>query len=99
MIKIAVVGTGIIGVDHIKAISQVEDVSLCALCDVNEEVAKKLSEEYGVPYFTNYKDIPGSVDVDAVILNLPHFLHLAYHLYLLNLMYFHCLPLLNYQYH
>lgn len=75
MIKIAIVGTGIIGLDHIKAISQIEECSLCALCDVNEEVVKKLSEEYGVPYFTDYKDIPGSVDVDAVILNLPHFLH------------------------
>ena len=75
MIKIAIVGTGIIGVDHIKAISQVEDAKLCALCDVNEEVVKKLSEEYDVPYFTDYKDIPGNVEVDAVILNLPHFLH------------------------
>ncbi len=75
MIKIAIVGTGIIGVEHIKAISQVEDAKLCALCDVNEEVAKKLSEEYNVPYFTDYKDIPGNVEVDAVILNLPHFLH------------------------
>ena len=75
MIKIAIVGTGIIGVDHIKAISQVEDAELCALCDVNEEVVKKFSEEYNVPYFTDYKDIPSNVDVDAVIINLPHFLH------------------------
>lgn len=51
MIKIAIVGTGIIGVDHIKAISQVEDAELCALCDINEEVVKKLSQEYDVPYF------------------------------------------------
>ena len=75
MIKIAIVGTGIIGIDHIKAIAQVREAELCALCDVNEEVVKKLSEEYNVPYFTNYKDIPGNVEVDAVILNLPHFLH------------------------
>ena len=75
MIKIAIVGTGIIGVEHIKAISEVEGCCLCALCDVNEDVVKKLSEEYNVPYFTDYKDIPSSVDVDAVIINLPHFLH------------------------
>ncbi len=75
MVKIAVVGTGIIGLDHIKAISQVDGCSLCALCDVNEEVAKKLSEEHNVPYFTDYKEIPSAVEVDAVILNLPHFLH------------------------
>ena len=75
MIKIAIVGTGIIGLSHIKAISQAQDAELCALCDINEEAVKNLSEEYGVPYFTDYKDIPANVDVDAVIINLPHFLH------------------------
>ena len=44
MIKIAIVGTGIIGLDHIKAISQIEECSLCALCDVNEEVVKKFGD-------------------------------------------------------
>ena len=34
MFKIAVVGTGIIGVDHIKAILEVEDAYLCALCSL-----------------------------------------------------------------
>ena len=75
MKKIAIVGTGIIGLYHIKALMQVEGLCLCALCDVNEEAVKKLSEEYGVPYFTDYKEIPSNVDVDAVILNLPHHLH------------------------
>jgi len=41
----------------------------------NEEIAKELSKKYGVPYFTDYKKIPAAVDVDAVIINLPHFLH------------------------
>jgi len=75
MIKIAIVGTGIIGLDHIKAISQIDECCVCALCDINEDVVKELANEYNVPYFTDYKDIPSSVDVDAVILNLPHFLH------------------------
>ena len=75
MIRFAIVGTGIIGLSHIKAISQAQDAELCALCDINEEAVKNLSEEYGVPYFTDYKDIPANVDVDAVIINLPHFLH------------------------
>lgn len=75
MIKIAIVGTGIIGLSHIKAIKNIEGCKLVALCDVNEAVVKPLAEENGVPYFLNYKDIPENVECDAVILNLPHGLH------------------------
>lgn len=75
MFKVAIIGTGIMGREHIIAMSNVEGLSLCALCDANEETAKKLSAKHGVPYFTDYKDIPSAVDVDAVIINLPHYLH------------------------
>ncbi|MBQ4527040.1 MAG: Gfo/Idh/MocA family oxidoreductase [Clostridia bacterium] len=75
MLKIAVVGTGIIGISHLEMMEKTDSCSLCALCDVNEAQVKELAKEKNVPYFTDYKEIPSSVDVDAVILNLPHFLH------------------------
>ncbi len=75
MLKIAVVGTGIIGAKHLTAIATSESCSLCALCDINEDIAAALSKEYGVPYFTDYHDIPEKTNADAVILNLPHWLH------------------------
>ncbi len=75
MFKIAIVGTGLIGIHHVTAIKQVEGCELVALCDINEAVVKPLAEEYGVPYFLDYKEIPEKVDCDAVILNLPHGLH------------------------
>lgn len=75
MVKIAIVGTGIIGLSHIKAIKEVDGAELVALCDINEEKVRELAKENGVPYFTDYKEIPGKVDCDAVILNLPHGLH------------------------
>lgn len=75
MLKIAVVGTGIIGISHIEAIKQLPDCKLCALCDLDESKVKPLAEENNVPYFLNYEDIPSSIDCDAVILNLPHGLH------------------------
>ena len=77
MIKIAVVGTGAIAAAHIRAISKLPQCELVALCDLNEARVKELSEGLGVPYFLNYKDIPTAVDVDAVILNLPHGLHVS----------------------
>lgn len=84
MLKIAIVGTGIIVKSHVAAIAQLDDVELVAVCDINEEKAKKWSEQYGVPYFLNYKDIPEGVDCDAVILNLPHGLHCEVSEFFLN---------------
>lgn len=75
MLKIAVVGTGIIGINHISAIKHLPDCKLCALCDINEDKVKPLAEKNNVPYFLNYEDIPSKVDCDAVIINLPHGLH------------------------
>ncbi len=75
MVKLAIVGTGIIGLSHIEAIKATKGAELVALCDINEECVKKLAEEHNVPYFLDYHDIPGMVDCDAVILNLPHGLH------------------------
>ena len=77
MIRIAIVGTGAIASQHINAIAQLPECELVALCDLNEAKVKELSEKLGVPYFLDYKDIPASVEVDAVILNLPHGLHMS----------------------
>lgn len=83
MLKIAVIGTGIIGRSHLKAIEQSECCTLCAVCDINEEAAAALASEYGVPYFTNYKDI-ADTEADAVIINLPHWLHCEVSEFFLN---------------
>lgn len=75
MLKIAIVGTGIIAGLHLDAITKLENCSLAALCDLNEAKLNELCEKYGVPGFTDYKKMPEAVDFDAVILNLPHGLH------------------------
>lgn len=75
MIKTAVVGTGSIGAEHLTAIENLKEFQLCAVCDTNAEKGKAFAEKYGVPFFENYEDIPLQTDAEAVILNLPHFLH------------------------
>lgn len=75
MMKVAIVGTGIIGLAHLTAIENTGVCRLCAVCDINEEKAREYAAKYGVPYFTDYHDIPEKTEADAVILNLPHYLH------------------------
>lgn len=74
-IKIAVIGTGIIGRSHLEAIDKSTDCELCAVCDINEQLAKALGEQYNVPYFTDYQEVASGGKADAVILNLPHWIH------------------------
>lgn len=73
--KIAVVGAGIIGKRHLSAIEQSRDFELCAICDVNPDLARDIGAQYQVPFFTDYHDIPTLTQAEAVILNLPHWLH------------------------
>ena len=73
--RIAVIGTGIIGKSHLEAISKSNHCVLDCVCDINEEQARTYAEIYQVPYFTDYHDIPAKTQADAVILNLPHWLH------------------------
>lgn len=84
MLKVAIIGTGIIAGSHLNAIKRTGACELCAVCDINEEKAKALAEEYQVPYFLDYHDIPGKIEVDAVILNLPHYLHCESTVFFLN---------------
>ena len=83
-IKIAVIGTGSIGLMHLEAIEQSDDFELCAVCDVNEKAVKPIAEKYGVKYYTDYHEITSDLGIEAVILNLPHFLHCEASVWFLN---------------
>jgi len=72
MIRIGMIGAGGISSSHSEAIKVNEGCYLKVACDINEEKAKKLAKEHNAEYCTDYKDVK---DVDAVIINLPHFLH------------------------
>ena len=75
MLRIAIVGTGIIAGLHIDAINKLENCTLVALCDLNKPKLDELCEKFSVPGYTDYKEMSEKEDFDAAILNLPHGLH------------------------
>lgn len=75
MLKIAIVGTGIIAGLHIDAINKLDNCTLVALCDLNKPKLDELCAKLNVPGYTDYKEMSEKEDFDAVILNLPHGLH------------------------
>lgn len=75
MIKIGIIGAGAIGSAHTGAISRNSECVLVAVCDLNIDKAKRLVEDTGARVYIDYKEMAEKEQLDAVILNLPHFLH------------------------
>jgi len=74
-VRFGIIGCGVVGPWHINAIRKVENARLIAVADNVEEKAKKISEEYGVPYYTDYEDLLKRDDIDVVNICLPSGLH------------------------
>lgn len=68
MLKFALLGCGRIAKRHSELLGhkQISNAELVAVCDIVEEKAKKIGEQFGVPYFTDMHEMMRSVDIDVV---------------------------------
>ena len=70
----AVIGLGR-GMSHVRCYSQAENCDLIAICDINEEKAKKVAEEFGIDYYTDYKEMIKREDIDLISVVTPSGMH------------------------
>ena len=73
-INISIVGTGLMGLQHIKAISKSKKANLHSIVDISDN-AKKLSNEYKIPLYSDVSSLLKSNQPDAVIVATPNQLH------------------------
>jgi len=73
-IKISVIGTGLMGLQHIKAINKSKKASLHSIVDINKD-ALSLSKKFNIPVFKNCKELLNKNKPDAVIVATPTQLH------------------------
>ena len=73
-INISIVGTGLMGLQHIKAISKSKKANLHSIVDISKN-AVNLSKKYKVPLYLNVKELLRSKNLDAVIVATPNQLH------------------------
>lgn len=68
MLKFALLGCGRIAKRHAELLgnNQIENAELVAVCDIVEEKARKIGEQFGVPYFSDMHEMLSSIDVDVV---------------------------------
>ena len=73
-IKICVVGTGLMGLQHIKAIVKSKKASLHSIVDIGNN-ALGLSKKFKVKLFKDTKELLALNKPDAVIIATPNQLH------------------------
>ena len=72
-IKVGVIGVGRMGKYHVGILSELPEVELTMVVDIDSKSRKVIEENYGTPGFENYKDIYGKVD--AAVVAVPTGLH------------------------
>lgn len=75
MFKIGIVGAGAIGKKHAEAIYKNSKCELVAVVDLDIDKAEEIAKIHKAKGYTDYKKMADEVEMDVVILNLPHFLH------------------------
>jgi len=75
-IRLGIIGLGAQGGYYagFLAAGRVPNTTLAAICDVDES-KRAAADGYGVPFFTDYRDLLASGFVDAVVTTVPHYLH------------------------
>lgn len=82
MLKIGVIGTGSMGKNHVRVCSELENVELIGISDVDKTTAKKIAEKFDTKVSFDYKEL--LPEIDAGIIATPTFTHHKITMDLLN---------------
>lgn len=74
-VRIAVIGTGIMGKAHIHDIATLKSAELVAICDVNPVTVDLLAAELHVPAYYDYYELLKREAPDAILISTPHYDH------------------------
>ena len=75
MTRVAVVGVGSMGKNHVRVFSEIPDVELVAIADQSVELSQKTGRFYHVPFYYDYVEMIEKAKPDAVSVVVPTSLH------------------------
>ena len=65
-LRLAVIGAGFWGRNHIRVLSEIPEAELIAVCDINRERAEAISKKYNIKAYADSRDLYRKEDFDAV---------------------------------
>lgn len=74
-VNVGVVGVGSMGRNHVRVYSELDDVNLVALADINEETAGRVARTYRVNAYTDYREMFDRERLDLISIVVPTRLH------------------------
>lgn len=74
-VKLAVVGVGNMGSTHVRHATELSNVELAAVCDIDTDKADEYAKRHGVRAYYKHEDVVNDPDVDAVMIATPHYDH------------------------
>ncbi len=78
MIKVAVVGAGFWGSNHLRVLRDIGSVELVGVCDIDVSRAEKAAKKHGLQnYFKDFKEMLERTKPDAVTVCTPSTTHAA----------------------
>jgi predicted dehydrogenase len=73
-IRVGVIGVGYLGQHHARIYSEIEDVELTAVADIDKKKADAFAEKYGCEAYYDYRDILNKVDALSIVTpTITHF--------------------------
>ena len=72
MKRVGVIGLGDISSIHINALEKLENVQICAVCDIDKTLNRKYSK---YKFYDDYREMMKKEKLDSVHICLPHYLH------------------------
>lgn len=75
MTRIAVVGGGSMGRNHVRVLRDLPEVKLVAVADEEEAVAARLGDSYGIKHYTDHKALLEAEHPDAITVAAPTSAH------------------------
>ena len=79
LLKYAIIGSGMMGLEHIRNLVEMPDVRIVGVCDPHtpslEKARRVLNRMEGVRYFTNHLEMLGHCDADVVVIATPNHTH------------------------
>ena len=76
-LRVAVIGTGILGSRHARVFAEQSDCELVAVADLNPDRAEQVAQSHGARAFSDYAAMLKTVDVEAIAVATPDHLHCA----------------------
>ena len=69
-VKLAIIGTGLIGQRHLEIANNIKDCELVAASDANPDGAS-MAHQYGIAFYSDYRRLLIAEEIDGVIIATP----------------------------